>query len=125
MDGGTMTYTQRCQIAAESLEREHQVRLQSWSGAVAKVTVNGAEAGYIWHAPWSLGVTPHLRAGENEITVTVYGTPKNPLGPHHGEPPLGFAGPNSFRISPEAGAPPGDAYHPLDYGLFEPYLLLH
>ena len=69
-------------------------------------------------------MTDLVHEGDNEITVTVIGTPKNPLGPHHGDPPLGFAGPNSFRKGPVPGPPPGAAYDTLDYGLFEPFVLV-
>lgn len=122
--GDTVSYTQRFVLAGDPGGASFKVQLPEWRGSVAKVTVNGGEAGFIWHAPWECPVTTGLRPGENEITVTVYGTPKNPLGPHHGDPPLGFAGPGSFRKGPIPGPPPGAQYHTLDYGLFSPFVLL-
>jgi hypothetical protein len=55
--------------------------------------------------------------------VTVFGTLKNTLGPHHGNPPAGLAGPHSFRSAPEAGPPAGVSYSTFGYGLFEPFVV--
>lgn len=122
--GDAVSYGRTFSLKMEGGSARYEVRLPDWYGSVAKVSVNGKPAGHIWHAPWTRDVTDLVREGENEISVTVIGTPKNPLGPHHGDPPLGFAGPNSFRKGPLPGPPPGTAYHTLDYGLFEPFVLM-
>ena len=44
----------------------------------------------------------------NTIEVTVIGTLKNTLGPHHGKPALGTAWPAMFQKAPSPG-PPADA----------------
>jgi len=97
------------------------VRLGAWNGSVARVRVNGDLAGYITAPPWELDVTPELVTGENTVEVTVIGTLKNTLGPHHNNPPLGSAWPGMFQRGPKEGQPPGDRYHTISYGLFEPF----
>ena len=85
--------------------------------------MNGAAAGCIAYPPWECDVTEHVRPGENAIEVTVIGTLKNTLGPHHGNPGLGSAWPGMFHKGPERGPPPGEQYHTVGYGLFEPFVL--
>ena len=97
--------------------------MPSWSGSVAKVVVNGIEAGFVGWPPWRCDVTAHLHRGENTIEVTVIGTLKNTLGPHHGNPPLGRAWPASFRAAPKQGRARGDDYSTVGYGLFAPFSL--
>ena len=55
------------------------------------------------------------------MTVTVFGTLKNTLGPHHNKPPLGMAWPGSFQKGEEKGYPGGAAYDTVGYGLFEDF----
>jgi hypothetical protein len=66
-------------------------------------------------------VTPHVRRGPNLVEIQVVGTLKNTLGPHHGNPGVGSAWPGMFHQGPGPGPPPGDEYHTLGYGLFEPF----
>jgi hypothetical protein len=88
------------------------------------VSVNGAPAGYIEAPPYERDITPHLKTGTNTIEVVVIGTLKNTLGPHHAGPGLGSAWPGMFHQAPDKGPPPGAAYATVDYGLFEPFVLL-
>jgi hypothetical protein len=97
--------------------------LPSWRGSVARVTVNGKPAGYIDAPPWECDVTKRIKHGKNEIEVTVIGTLKNTLGPHHGNPALGAAWPTSFHVGPNPGPPPGAKYSTVAYGLFDPFVL--
>ncbi len=99
------------------------VSLEKWYGSVARVRVNGKEAGIVAAPPWECDVTRHIRRGDNEIEVTVTGTLKNTLGPHHGDPKPGSAWPGMFSIGPENGPPPGERYSTVGYGLFEPFTL--
>jgi hypothetical protein len=99
------------------------VALPKWLGSVAKVSVNGKPAGYIDAPPWECDVTKQIKRGENTVEVTVIGTLKNTLGPHHGKPALGAAWPSAFRVGPSPGPPPGEAYSTVGYGLFEPFVL--
>jgi len=99
------------------------VQLADWYGSVAEVVVNGKPAGYIYHQPWECNVTDLITAGLNTIEITVIGTLKNTLGPHHSDAPLGSAWPGMFKQAPEAGPPPGNNYQTIGYGLFKPFTL--
>jgi hypothetical protein len=92
---------------------------------VARVDVNGRRAGYIVAPPWELEVTRSIKRGLNTIEVVVFGTLKNPLGPHHGKPGLGSAWPGMFQNGPQDGPPPGADYATVGYGLFAPFELRH
>jgi alpha-L-rhamnosidase len=99
------------------------VSLPNWCGSVAKVAVNGKPAGFIDAPPWECDVTKWIKRGQNEVEVTVIGTLKNTLGPHHGKPALGSAWPGGFQKGPNPGPPPGAQYSTVAYGLFEPFVL--
>jgi len=116
-------YTQSFDVPEPS--GRYRVALPAWYGSVAKVSVNGKPAGHIGYRPWQRDVSRLIRPGRNTIEVTVIGTLKNTLGPHHGNPGTGRAWPHMFRVAPETGPPPGANYHTLEYGLFEPFELRH
>ena len=99
------------------------VALGRWSGVVAGVTVNGHEAGSIAFAPYELDVSRFLQSARNVVTVTVYGSLKNALGPHHNNPPLGRAWPSQFQQGAKGGYPSGSAYSTVGYGLVDDFVL--
>ncbi len=101
----------------------YRIALGRWLGSVAKVTVNNQPAGYIAAPPWECDVTAQIHHGANPVEVTVIGTLKNTLGPHHGNPGLGSAWPGMFQTAPADGPPPGTDYSTVGYGLFEPFTL--
>ncbi len=119
--GHHVAYTQAFNVAQP--KGRYVVALPSWYGSVAKVLVNGSEAGYIFHQPFECDVTKLLVPGENRVEVVVCGTLKNTMGPHHGNQPLGFASPGSFHKGAETGPPPGAEYDSVKYGLFAPFEL--
>ncbi len=102
----------------------YRVSLPEWYGSVASVHVNGEPAGYIAYPPWEADVTEFMRPGKNTVEVTVIGTLKNTLGPHHGNPQLGTAWPAMFQKGPSPGPPPGRDYSTVGYGLMKPFVLL-
>jgi hypothetical protein len=118
-----VAYRQRFDVAKP--DGQFVVSLPKWYGSVAKVSLNGKPAGYIDAPPWECDVTKQIRRGENTVEVTVIGTLKNTLGPHHGKPALGAAWPNAFQTGPASGPPPGEEYSTVGYGLFEPFELKH
>jgi hypothetical protein len=89
-----------------------------WHGSVAKVMVNGIDAGYHYNA-LPIRDDGRFHEGENEITIIVYGTLKNTLGPHHAGEMRGKAWPRAFREGPEIGPPPGESYDVIRYGIFD------
>jgi len=101
----------------------YRLSVPAWYGSVAKVVVNGKLAGHLAWRPWECDVTESIRPGKNTVEVIVIGTLKNTLGPHHAGPGVGSAWPGMFHQGPEHGPPPGNAYHTLGYGLFEPFVL--
>lgn len=117
-----MAYTETFDVAAPG--GRYLVRLGTWYGSVATVNVNGRAAGVIYSAPWTLDVTGLVRPGANTVEITVVGTLKNTLGPHHGDPALGTAWPAMFQKGPKNGPPPGSGYSTVAYGLFEPFELI-
>ncbi len=104
---------------------KYYVRLSEWYGSIARVSVNGRAARQIYRRPWESDVTSLIRPGSNTVEVTVLGTLKNTLGPHHKNPPLGSAWPAMFQKAPDTGPPPGGQYSTVGYGLFEPFELIN
>jgi hypothetical protein len=117
-----VSYTQVFKIAGP--KAEYVVSLPDWYGSVARVSVNGKQAEHIYYQPWERDVTELITAGDNTIEVTVIGTLRNTLGPHHGNQELGSTWPSMFTKAPETGPPPGKDYQSIDYGLFKPFELL-
>lgn len=118
--GHRVAYKQKFDIARK--QGRYRLKLPAWYGSVAKVMVNGQDAGYIGWRPWECDVTDQVTAGANEIEVVVIGTLRNTLGPSHG-PRLGTAWPGMWEKQPETGPPAGQAYTSVGYGLFEPFVL--
>lgn len=118
-----VTYTESFDVPAPA--GRYRVALGRWHGSVARVTVNSHRAGYIAYQPWECDVTEWIMPGRNTVVVTVIGTLRNTLGPHHNGPVVGVAWPTKFETAPEVGPPPGEQYNTLRYGLFEPFVLKH
>jgi hypothetical protein len=118
-----VSYVQAFQQARPS--GQYRISLRKWYGSVAKVLVNGKEAGFIYSPPWELDVTRWMKPGSNRVEVVVIGTLKNTLGPHHGDPALGTAWPAMFQKGPYPGPPPGAKYSTVGYGLMLPFVLVH
>jgi len=116
-----VVYSERFELKKSS--GRYVVALPKWYGSVAQVTVNGRAAGIIDAPPWECDVTKWIKGGAEKIDVTIIGTLKNTLGPHHGNPALGAAWPSAFQKAPEFGPPPGTNYSTVAYGLFEPFVL--
>jgi hypothetical protein len=120
-----VSYSKSFTLSAPDPGKERiMVRLGEWLGSVAEVKVGGKSAGFIFRAPFELDITDFISAGQNTVSVTVFGTLKNTLGPHHNNPPLGTAWPGMFQKGPEGGYPPGSSYSIVGYGLFQDFKLL-
>ena len=99
------------------------LQLGKWKGTVSEVRVNNELAGIVQQPPYSADITKHLLSGENKIEVTVYGSLKNLLGPHHNVTRYGIVTPWSFKYAPPV-QPPGKSYDLFDYGLMEEFDIL-
>ncbi|MGC9329025.1 MAG: hypothetical protein ACP5I1_15420, partial [Candidatus Hinthialibacter sp.] len=71
--------------------------------------------------PWRLDISGKIKPGQNTISVVVFGSLKNLLGPHHAGKLRGSAWPGSFWRHPDGGQPNGGEYDVIGYGLFEPF----
>ena len=96
---------------------DFEIELTEWNGTVAEVLVNGTSMGVIQSQPYNKKIK--LGAGNNEVSVVVYGSLKNVFGPHH-VINRGFMRPPAFRKGKEI-MPAGNEYDLLDYGLFEDF----
>lgn len=119
-----VAYSQTFTIDADDTRR-HFVELPDWKGTAARVDVNGKPAGYILWQPWKLDISEALKPGKNTVTVVVFGSLKNLLGPHHAGKLDGFAlaRPSVFWQHPKVGQPPGSQYDVIGYGLRKPFLV--
>ncbi|MBN2136263.1 MAG: hypothetical protein JW720_00500 [Sedimentisphaerales bacterium] len=117
-----VSYEQKFNV--EKRDARYYVRLPNWYGSVARVEVNGRKTGRIYCRPWQCDVTDAIKSGSNTVEVTIIGTLKNTLGPHHGNHALGSAWPSMFHNGPEPGPPPANGYNTVSYGIFEPIELI-
>lgn len=118
--GHSISYQQEIQLNA--VGGQYAVQLGDWKGTVAQVTVNGKDAGIIISEPGTLNITPLLRKGKNLVTVTVTGSLKNLLGPHHNRPKPGLVSPWHWRNI--KNYPAGKDYDLYDYGLMEDFKIV-
>jgi hypothetical protein len=105
-----------------SKDKKYFVKLSKWLGTVAEVQVNKEFAGIISWPPHRLDISDKIKNGKNEITIIVYGSLKNLLGPHH-NPVRGRTGPSSWDVAPEK-QPSGEKYDFIGYGLFEDFSVI-
>jgi len=118
--GHRVVYEAALEVGPQELEEnDFMFRTGRFEGALAELLVNGQPAGYLLSPQDTLNITSRLRPGVNELSLVVYGTLKNTLGPHHLNPPTGRAWPGSFQRAPEGGQPAGSEYNVLDYGLYD------
>jgi hypothetical protein len=118
--GAAVRYTKAFTIPAAGAGSSYRLRLGSWLGATAEVFVGGQRVGTAAFPPFEVELGD-LAAGRTEISVVVYGTLRNTLGPFHNDPPLGRAWPGSFQQGAKGGRPPGSEYSSVAYGLFEDF----
>jgi hypothetical protein len=116
-----VTYSKEFNI--EKTDGRWDVALGNWKGTIAEVSVNGQRAPVIAFPPYQSNITGLIKPGINKIDITVIGSLKNLLGPHHNNPKPGLVSPWIWRYVKDH--PSGKDYQMLDYGLFEEFSLLH
>lgn len=97
------------------------VSLGNWNGSVAEIRVNGKKTSLIAFPPYQSDITGLLSKGTNKIEITVIGSLRNLLGPHHHNAKPGFVTPWIWRNV--TSYPAGKDYSMIDYGLFEDFKL--
>ncbi len=102
----------------------YRLRLGAWLGATAEVFVGEKHVGTAAFPPYECDLTGALAPGPNAVSVVVYGTLRNTLGPLHNDPPLGRAWPGSFQQGAKGGLPPGSEYSSVGYGLFDDFKIM-
>ncbi|MEW6744387.1 MAG: glycosyl hydrolase [Planctomycetota bacterium] len=119
---GPVAYSR--EFRCEPGEARYVVALSRWTGTAAQVLVNGKLAGTVGWPPFEADITSHVESGVNTVSVIVYGSLKNLLGPHHRGAVRGTAWPGHFLHAWNGPPPAGDAYDVIDYGFGEPFLVL-
>jgi len=119
--GAAVRYRKTYNVSPDEPRPAFRLRLGSWLGATAEVFVGDKRVGTAAFAPYEVDLTDALVPGPNEVSVVVYGTLRNTLGPFHNNPPLGRAWPGAFQQGAKGGLPPGSEYSSVDYGLFDDF----
>ncbi|MCD8193959.1 MAG: hypothetical protein LUD74_05335 [Tannerellaceae bacterium] len=111
---GTAVYTNNIQLSGLSKDKNYYLDLGK-TMVVAKVKINGQEAGGAWTSPWRVDISNYLQEGENKIEIAVTNnwinrligdgmlpeaerqtwTPINPYNKPHALQPSGLMGPVS------------------------------
>src|SRR5665647_3771553 len=81
----------------EKADGKWKVALGKWNGTISEVKVNGQSATVIAFPPYKSDITALVKPGLNKIEITVIGSLKNLLGPHHNDPNPGFVSPWTWR----------------------------
>src|ERR1035437_2477876 len=116
-----VTYSEEFNIA--NADGNWEVALGRWNGTIAEVKVNGIQSTAIAFPPYHSDITRLIKPGVNKIDVTIIGSLRNLLGPHHNNPKPGFVYPWIWRNV--KNYPPGKDYSLIDYGLSGEFALLH
>lgn len=120
---GSVTFKKKITLTADEIA-DRSVKFAKLCSTVTKVKVNGVEAGKIMWQPYEVNVSKLLKAGENDIEITVTGNLRNLLGPFHLVEGEAYAvGPRKFfHESPiwVKGVNPDwiDTYCFVEFGLF-------
>lgn len=116
---GSMTY--KTEFNADKKSGRVFIEIPSWKGALAKVRINGHDAGKLPWPPYEVDATDYIRDGNNSLEIEIVGTRRNLLGPLHltNKYPI-WTGPEQFISE---GAEWTDEYISLPYGLMEPPIL--
>ena len=121
--GAAVRYRRTVVLPQDAAGASYRLRLGRWLGATAEVFVGDKHVGTAAYAPHEVDLTGALVPGANEVSVVVYGTLRNTLGPFHNDPPLGRAWPGAFQQGAKGGRPAGSAYSSVDYGLFQDFII--
>ncbi len=101
--GGAVSYRYRIGAAAKPGERV-VLQVSQMKGAVARILVDGCEAGCAAWPPYEVDLTQQLDGASHELTLELFGTRRNTFGPLH------FADPDPPAIGPGHFVSEGDEW---------------
>ncbi|MBE6728193.1 MAG: hypothetical protein E7562_06075 [Ruminococcaceae bacterium] len=79
---GSITLCKKISLSEDEAENA-VIKFSKLPSIVTDVCVNGKDIGKIMWKPYSLDISEYVRAGENEIKITLTGSLRNLLGPFH------------------------------------------
>jgi hypothetical protein len=91
---GTATYRKTVAVAAASLQSRRTVLDLGLLNDIARVRVNGKDAGVLWYPPYTADITDWLKAGDNQLEIAVTNNWANQLIGDEQEPRDFEVGPN-------------------------------
>ncbi len=97
------------------------LKIEGLNVTVARVLVNGKEAGHIFMRPHEIEITRFLKAGTNTLEIQLTNSLRNLLGPHHTTGEIGFVGPGTFMDEFHWT----EAYQFVAYGLEKARIEIH
>jgi len=106
---GRFTLEETAELPRPTKGQRVMLAMPSLDAAVAKVRVNGTDAGAVAWAPYEVDITPLVKGGKTRVEVELIGTLRNIMGPHHrsnGEPD------DCWRTAFNYAQPGGNAEHP-------------
>ena len=110
------------QFICDNTDKQFEVQLGKWKGTVISIKVNEKDAGIIIAEPGTLNISKYVKKGSNSVQVTVVGSLKNLLGPHHKSPKPGLVSPQQWKNI--TSFPPGNKYETLGYGLMDDFKIV-
>jgi hypothetical protein len=90
---GSLTLSQSFKLSKKENIR-YILKFKRLNTPLAKIMVNGYDAGIIAFAPFELDVTDFVENGTNKICIELFSSNRNLLGPHH------YAGGESYSVGP-------------------------
>ena len=91
---GTVDLSRTVRVEKETGVR-YELTFTRPDAVAVRIFVNGRDGGLLQFPPYRLDVTDLLADGDNELTLRLYGSNRNLLGPHH------RAGGESYAVGPE------------------------
>lgn len=80
---GSLTFTKTVDLGEFPEGAEWKFRIGDFRGCLAKISVNGSPEIPMIFSPYEADITPYLKPGRNELTLTYTNTLYNLLGPWH------------------------------------------
>ncbi|MFA5865666.1 MAG: glycosyl hydrolase [Phycisphaerae bacterium] len=121
---GNVTYRTTFDFQPDT-KLKYLLTLPKFEGAAAEITLNGAVLPLVAWPDYQIDCTNSLQAGKNAIDIRILGSRRNGFGPLHlaTDKPSSI-GPYSYIGNPENPQDWQDEYKLIDYGLYEPPVII-